>query len=121
MIFSIFHQLQTDISTGDWVTGLPVAVVCEVPNEVFCKDPANTCLQMCCQVGTYWSGSECVPYQRQQNGSWWLPKAAKNALVKGTAKVLYETLPNCEFTYTSDQLPLSTFSLLPNGELSQGV
>ena len=93
-------------------------MVCEVPNEIFCNDPTNTCVQMCCPIGTYLSEWKCVPYQRQQNGSWWLPEAAKDAQEKGNARVLYSTVPDPNCSPFQDQV--TTHRILPNGGLSVG-
>ena len=102
---------------------ITVAIVCEIPDEMFCEDSTNTCVQMCCPYGQFWSvlHESCVPYESGIAESQWLPKSVLEAQEKGTARVLYNTYPKCEITsYTEPQEPRLLDVVLPNGYLDLG-
>ena len=121
-VYNETEDYEDDI--GDLDQRLTVAIVCEIPNEIFCEDSTNTCVQMCCPYGKFWSylQNSCVPYESGIDESQWLPKSVLEAQKEGTARVLYKTYPKCEVTvtYPEPQEPSLLDVVLPNGFLDLG-
>lgn len=112
---------ETDENEGDSDQSLSVAIACEIPDEIFCEDSTNTCVQMCCPYGQFWSylQESCVPYESGIGESQWLPKSVLEAQEKGNARVMYDSYPKCE-AYTEPQERRLLDVVLPNGYLDVG-
>ena len=121
----IYNEIEDD--HGDSDQSLTVAIVCEIPDEIFCQDSTNTCVQMCDPYGQFWSDlqNSLVPYESGIGESQWLPKSVLEALDKGNVRVMYNTytqlIPPCENnSYKEPQERRLLDVVLPNGHLDLG-
>ena len=102
-----------------------VALYCQIPDDIFCKNESNTCVRFCCPPGMYYNdklpNDPCVPY-RNKDKSEWKPKALSDAEVKGTARALYHRYPDCDhhLIEESHKSPFP-FKILNNGSVDWGM
>ena len=77
-----------------------VAVTCQLPNEVFCNDASNTCINYCCPKGQYVDPSRgiCQFYQYDhENATRWIPDVLFSAGSNGRAIYQFD---DCEETFS---------------------
>ena len=77
-----------------------VAVTCQLPNEVFCNDASNTCINFCCPKGQYVDPSRgiCKEYQYDyETATRWIPDVLFSAGSNGRAIYQFD---DCEETFS---------------------
>ena len=97
-----------------------VAVSCELPNDIFCKDPSNVCINFCCPEGQYENPEFgiCQDYQFDKDGSatWWTPGILKNSRSNSRSIFSY---PDCNQTFSKSNLN-DSIEILSDGSIRLG-
>ena len=96
-----------------------VAVSCQLPNEVFCEEPSNTCIKFCCLKGQYEDPTlDCQEYQYDhENTTFWIPDVLFNAGSNGRS--IYNGYVDCDDPFVINNANES-IEILSDGSIRLG-